>query len=195
MGKRGPQRDPEVHQRILDTTRELICTHGPNQVTVNQITASAGVGKQTIYRWWPTKAALVIDALEHAVTSQSPPPNTGTAYEDIRTQMRRVTRLLASPIGAVMRELISSAQGDTEVADQFRDRFFLERRERAATTITDGINRGELRPNLDTEVVIDMLYGPLWLRLLIGHQPLTQAAADQILEHAWPALTTQQDVS
>lgn len=190
MGKRGPQRDPEVHQRILDTTQELICTYGPNHVSVNQITASAGVGKQTIYRWWPTKTALVIDALQHAIETQSRPPATGSAYEDIRTQMRRVSRLLASPIGAIVRELVASAQGDPEVATQFRDRFFSDRRKHAAATIADGIQRGELRPDLDSEVVIDMLYSPLWLRMLIGHQPLTQTAADRILDLAWPALTT-----
>jgi AcrR family transcriptional regulator len=192
MGKRGPKRDPEVQQRILDATRELIAVDGPNKVTIDQITAHAGVGRQTIYRWWPTRTALVIDSLEQAVRAESPTPDAGSARLNLRTQMRRVARLLASPIGSIIQELIANGQGDPVAAEQFRERFFNERRKRAAATITDGIQSGELRSNLDIETVIDMLYSPLWLRMLIGHQPLTQAAADRVLDHCWPALVAEQ---
>ena len=83
-GRRGPHRDPEVHQRILDATLTLIGEQGPSRVTVDEIAAHAGVGKQTIYRWWPSKSALAIDALEAAFEASSPFPQTGTAYEDIQ---------------------------------------------------------------------------------------------------------------
>lgn len=187
MGKRGPQRDPEVQQRILDATRELICTHGPNQVTINQITKHAGVAKQTIYRWWPTKSALVLDTLERCIQATSTLPNTGSAYNDIRSQMQHMTRIFASPIGSIIRELVADSQGNPAVADRFRDRFFTENRNRAEA-ISNGIQQGELRDDLDVETVIDILYSPLWLRMLIGHQPLTPTATDRILDHAWPAL-------
>ena len=190
MGKRGPKRDPEVRQRILDATRELICARGPKKVTINEITEHAGVAKQTIYRWWPTKSALVIDMHEQIIRAKSTFPDTGSAYNDTQLQMREMTRLFASPIGSIIKELIADSQGDPTLADQFRDGFFSENRNRAAS-ITNGMERGELRDDIDVETVIDMLYGPIWLRMLIGHQPLTEAATDRILDHAWPALVRQ----
>ena len=117
MPKHGPHRDPEAHQRILDATRELICERGPNQVSINEIASAANVGKQTIYRWWPSKAAVVIDALEQMIQAQNPFPTTGSAYGDIQTQMRRVAQSLASPTGAIIRELVAESQGDPDVAE------------------------------------------------------------------------------
>lgn len=192
MGQRGPQRDPEVQQRILDATRELICARGPKKVTINEITEYAGVAKQTIYRWWPTKSALVIDMLEQLIQAKSTLPDTGSAYKDIQLQMRHMTRIFASPVGSIIRELIADSQGDPTLADQFRDRFFSENRNREAA-ITNGIERGELQDDLDVETVVDILYSPIWLRMLIGHQPLTPTATDRILDHAWPALVRRPD--
>ena len=97
MPKHGPHRDPEAQQRILDATRELICERGPNQVSINEIASAANVGKQTIYRWWPSKAAVVVDALEQMIKAENPPPTTGSAYGDIQTQMRRVAQALRRP--------------------------------------------------------------------------------------------------
>ena len=188
MPKHGPHRDPEAQQRILDATRELICERGPNQVSINEIASAANVGKQTIYRWWPSKAAVVVDALEQMIKAANPPPTTGSAYGDIQTQMRRVAQSLASPTGAIIRELVAESQGDPDVAEMFRAGFFTERRSRAAAVIQAGIDSGELSSAIDVETSVDILYAPMWLRLLIGHQPLSVAAADQILDHVWPAL-------
>lgn len=189
---RGPgrKRDHDAEQRILDATRDLISTRGSSQVTINEIAAEANVGKQTIYRWWPTKAELVLDALERDIKSANPPPATGSTYGDIRTQMRRVAAMFASPTGSIIRELIAESLGNDDIAEQFRQRFFTERLKRGMPTFEAGIANGELRADLDLDVVSEMLYAPLWLRLIIGHRPLTPAVADQILDHAWPILAT-----
>lgn len=191
MPKTGPKRDLDAEQRVLDATRDLICERGPNRVSINEIATAAGVGKQTIYRWWPSKTAVVIDALERMFESESPFPQTGSAYDDIRTQMRRVATVFASPTGSIIRELVADSQGDPDIAEQFRSRFFTERRIRAAAAIQAGIDNGELRNDLDIETVIDVLYAPLWLRMLIEHQPLSPSAADRILDQTWPNLTTR----
>lgn len=102
--------------------------------------------------------------------------------------MRRVARLFASPTGAIIRELVAASQGDPLIAEEFRTRFFAARRLRAAATLASGIESGELRVDLDIETTIDLLYAPVWLRLLVGHQTLTRTAADRILTHIWPAL-------
>ncbi|MFT7598852.1 MAG: AcrR family transcriptional regulator [Acidimicrobiales bacterium] len=188
MPKTGPKRDLEAEERILSATRGLICTKGPGQVTINEIAAEALVGKQTIYRWWPSKSALVIDALERLFEDENPFPETGTAKEDVRIQMRRVAKMFSSPTGSIIRELVAESQGDPAVAEQFRVRFFAERRLRAAAALQAGVDRGQVRDGLDIEAAIDMLYAPLWLRMLIGHQPLSQRSVDTILDQAWPAL-------
>jgi AcrR family transcriptional regulator len=189
VGITGPKRDLEAKQRILQAARELIGTRGPNRVSINEIAAAAGVGKQTIYRWWGSKAAVVVDALEEAFIAENPVVDSGSTHDDIRTQLRRVAAMFASPMGCIVRELVADSQGDAEIAEEFRVRFLEQRRERARDVIERGIERGELRADLPVETVIDVLYAPLWLRLLTGHQPLTRRAADQILELVWPALT------
>lgn len=160
-------------------------------MSINEIAAHAGVSKPTIYRWWPSKAAVVFDALEREIKTQSPPPNTGTAYGDVRIQMQRVTKLMNSPLRAILQELISETFGDGDVAEQFRTLFFAERRRQAAATVQAGIDRNELRPDLDLEIVIDLLYSPLWMRMIIGHQPLTPKAVDKLLDHVWPAFVLE----
>lgn len=191
MGKRGPKRDETAEQRILDATRDLICERGATRVSINEIAAHAGVGKQTIYRWWPSKAAVVFDALEREIKATSPAPNTGTAYGDVRVQMKRVARLMNSPMQAILRELIVESFADEKVAEQFRTVFFAERRKQGMATIREGIDTGELRADLDPETIVDLLYSPLWMRMIIGHQPLTPKAVDQLLEHAWHAFTPE----
>jgi len=190
VGARGPKRDLEAKQRILDAAVELISSRGPGRVGVNDIATAAGVGKQTIYRWWPSKTAVVIDALEQSFEADNPLPVTGTALDDLRLQMRRVAISFASPKGAMIRELVAESQRDRRLAQEFRSRFLAVRRDRARQVIERGMERGELRHDLHVEVVIDALYGPLWLRLLTGHLAVDEAAADAALALVWPAIST-----
>jgi hypothetical protein len=95
--------------------------------------------------------------------------------------------MFASRNGELIRELVADSQGDPKVAEDFRNRFFAHRRARGAATLERGVSRGELRSDLNVERALDVLYGPLWLRLLIPHASLSPAAADQILELVWPS--------
>lgn len=184
-------RDEAARARVLDSARDLVCQLGPRAVTVAEIAAAAGVGKQTIYRWWPSKSAVIMDALIE-LTDPDPADLPGSAYEAIRLQMRRVAAMFASRKGDLIRELVADSQGDPALAKDFRDRFFAHRRARGAATLEQGIATGELRPDLDVDDAIDVLYGPLWLRLLVRHRPLSQAAADNVLDLVWPGLENDQ---
>jgi hypothetical protein len=102
--------------------------------------------------------------------------------------MRRVARMFGSRQGQLIREVVADAQGDPSLAEDFRRRFFAHRRARGAATIARGIASGELRPNLDVEDTLDVVFGPLWLRLLIGHRPTSAATVDRLLDLVWPGL-------
>ncbi len=180
-------RDEAAARRVLDSARDLVRRLGPRAVTVDEIAAAAGVGKQTIYRWWPSKSSVIMDALSE-LTDPEPAQLPDSTFEAVRLQMRRVAAMFASRNGELIRELVADSQGDPALAKEFRDRFFAHRRARAAATLENGIATGQLRPDLDVDDALDVLYGPLWLRLLVGHLPTSQAAADRVLELVWPGL-------
>jgi AcrR family transcriptional regulator len=175
---------------VLDTARELVCELGPSSVCVDQIAAGAGVGKQTIYRWWPSKSAVIMDSLIE-LTDPVPDRLPEATYAAIRVQMRRVAAMFSSRNGQLIREIVADAQGDPALAEDFRRRFFAHRRARGASILSNGIATGELRPDLDIDDALDLLYAPLWLRLLVGHGPISPTAADRLLALAWPSLAYQ----
>jgi AcrR family transcriptional regulator len=183
-------RDEAARRRVLNSARDLVCKLGPRAVTVNQIAAAAGVGKQTIYRWWPSKSAVIMEALIE-LTDPVPAELPGSAYEAVRLQMRSVASMFASRNGELIKELVADAQGDPALAKDFRERFFAHRRARGAATIEKGIAAGQLRPGLDVGDVLDLLYAPLWLRLLVGHRPVSEADADRLLDLVWPGLKNE----
>jgi AcrR family transcriptional regulator len=183
-------RDEAARARVLNGARDLVRQLGPRAVTVDEIAAAAGVGKQTIYRWWPSKSAVIMDALSD-LTDPEPARLPDSTYEAIRLQMRRVAAMFASRNGELIRELVADSQGDPVLAKEFRDRFFAHRRARGAATLGNGIATGVLRADLDVDDALDVLYGPLWLRLLLGHRPMSSAAADRVLELVWPALVEE----
>jgi AcrR family transcriptional regulator len=183
-------RDEAARRRVLDSARDLVCELGPRGVTVDEIAAAAGVGKQTIYRWWPSKSSVIMEALIE-LTDPVPADLPDSTYEAVRLQLRRVAQMFASRNGDLIRELVADAQGDPTLARDFRDRFFAHRRGRGAATLEQGIASGELRPDLDVDAALDVLYAPLWLRLLLGHRPVSQTGADQVLDLVWPGLKNE----
>lgn len=111
-------RDQEAQRRVLDSARALVAEKGPHAVTVDDIAALAEVGKQTIYRWWPSKSAVIMDALIE-LTDPEPGDLPASTYEALRVQMRRVARMFSSRNGELIRELVAHAQGDPVVAKRF----------------------------------------------------------------------------
>jgi AcrR family transcriptional regulator len=183
-------RDEDARRRILAATRHLLHERGPLQVGIDDIAREADVGKQTIYRWWRSKTAVVLDALGEITEPELRFPDTGSTEEDLRREMRQVTRVLSSDVGPLVREIVAAAQGDAQVAEDLRTRVFAHRRRLAADTLRRGMARGEVRDDLDLEAAIDALYAPLWLRLIMGHQPLSPKAADAVVDVVWPGLSS-----
>jgi AcrR family transcriptional regulator len=185
---RGRTRDEDAQRRILDAAFRLVGEQGPAQVRIDAIAQAAGVGKQTIYRWWPTKTAVVMDALVQQTMAETPFPDTGDARADLRTHLQSVVRVFRSPTGCVIRELVAEGQADPAVAEEFRSRFWQPRRDLSTACLRAGIARGQVRDDLPLETTLDAIYGVLWVRLLIGHRALDRRAVDQVLDVVWPGV-------
>ncbi len=178
----GRPRCPATHQAILDAANNLLDEVGFANMSLEAIAARAGVGKATIYRRWPNKASVVMDAFLAATSKEIPFPNTASAREDIRRQMRSVVKVLNGPRGQTIATLIGVVQADNELAEAFRTRFVAVRREQAKDVLKRGIANGEFKPEMDLESVLDCLYGPLYFRLLIGHEKASTKYADQLVD-------------
>ena len=182
---RGRPRDDDARQRTLDAAIELVGRDGPGAVTINQIADAAEVSKQTIYRWWPSRTAVVLDALVEDTMRATPFPDTDDPAEDFRVHLRAVAKLFTSPSGAVIRALLADAQSDPTMAKEFRRRFWAPRRELSLARLRRAEADGQIRGGLDLELVLDAVYGPMWIRLFIGHLPLSAADADDLVDAIW----------
>ncbi len=174
-------RDEDAAKRILDATRTLVAEHGPSGATISEIASAAGVARQTIYRWWPSRTALVTAALVDMTDAGMPYRATGDLVGDLRHHMRSVAATFAGPAGALIKELVAEAQSDPEAAAAFRSTFFDHRREQARAFFTSATSAGQLDPGEDLDALIYALYSPLWLALLVGHEDLDDDFADRIL--------------
>jgi AcrR family transcriptional regulator len=178
----GRPRSDEAHQRILEAAYELMNQTGFNDLTIEAIAARAEVGKPTIYRRWSSKAHLVMDAFLAAVNPELTFPDSGSVKEDIRLQMQQLVKVLLSPPGQIIAMLIGGGQTDTELMEAFRENWLMPRRKVASEVFNKGVERGELRSDVDVEVAIDALYSPLFYRLLLRHAPLTEDFVDELVD-------------
>ena len=184
----GRPRSERAHRAILQAANELLESEGFAAVTVEAIAERAGVSKATVYRWWPNRAAVVMDGFLSIVSSEVPFPHTGHAREDIRIHMRRLAEAFSGKIGRTVAALIAEGQSDPELAEALRSRWLSVRRAEAREILELGIERGELREDLDLEVAVDVLYGPIYYRMLVGHAPLDDDFADALADHIFAGL-------
>lgn len=187
---RGRTRDEDARQRILDAAFELVGAGTLGKVGINDIAKEAGVAKQTIYRWWPSRTSVILDALVVGTMKATPFPETDDIQKDFESHLRTVIRLFNSPTGQIVREMLAEAQADPELANDFRIRFWKPRRDLSRQRIERGIELGQIRSDLDTEVVLDAIYGPLWTRLIIGHLSLNSSHATKVTAAIWPGIAT-----
>ena len=186
---RGRPRSKECHQAILQATADLLEERRYAEVSIEAIAERAGVVKATIYKWWTCKALLAMEAYADRMSERIPAPDTGSVERDMRLMLRRTCRVLSQPsVGSTVAGIIAEAQSDPKLADPFRVTFIGARRERMATIVKRGIERGELRADIDVVATLDQLYGPLWYRLLLRHAPLSQAFADALVAGLLPGL-------
>jgi AcrR family transcriptional regulator len=181
-GKRLPGRPRSEQSRlsILRSTLKLLQKTGFPELSIEAIAADADVGKATVYRWWPNKAALVADAFLASAGEALRFPDTGSVRRDMSLQMRQLIRVFRSPRGKIVAALLGGGQSDPELIKAFRDRFLWPRRREAYQTLQRAIRRGELPKHSTLDLLLDCLYGPIYMRFLIRHDELRESFADEI---------------
>jgi AcrR family transcriptional regulator len=178
----GRPRSETARQAILRSTLKLLGAHGFAELTIEDVAAHARVGKATVYRWWPNKAALIADAFASSTVRKLHYPDTGSVHADMSQQMRQVIKIFLSRRGRIVSAMLAGGQSDREIIAAFRERFLWPRRQEAYATLRRGIQRGELPEDVDMDLVLDSLYGPIYMRFLIRHSKLTGDFVDRLCE-------------
>jgi AcrR family transcriptional regulator len=189
-----PSRRSERSRRaILTAATDLVHEVGYRKLTIEAIAARAGVGKQTIYRWWPSKGAVVLDGFLAAV-NESPDdlslPDTGDVAADLRAVVRAIVAELAdATLSGTTRALMIEMQDDPEFADMVRERLLAPQLRAIADRLRAAQQAGQLRADLDLPVAVELLVGPLYHRWLLRTAPLTDAYADTVTQLAMRAFS------
>ncbi len=175
---RGRPRSDKAHRAILKAALAEVSKTGFRELTVDAIAARADVGKMTVYRRWPNKAAVLMDAFLALIGPATEFPEAPTAVESIRRQLRLQAGFFRGKYGRIIKALLGEAQFDRELADAFRDRWIEPRRETVRGVLRRAIAEGDLQADLDIEIAIDLLYGPIYYRLQIDTGPIDEIFTD-----------------
>ena len=178
---RGRPRCEDSRSRILQAGLELLEESSFAEITADAIAERAGASKATIYRWWPNKDAVLVEALRETVAQEFPFPDTGDLREDIRQQLLNFMKLLSGRRGRIFTAFVAAAQSDPQVADTFQ-RVWREPRRRASMAVLERHRGRQMRQDADLEMVLDALYGPLYYRLLTGNRKFREGYADALTE-------------
>jgi AcrR family transcriptional regulator len=182
---RGRPRSARAQNAILEAAAGLLLERGLAAVSMDEVAALAAVSKATIYRWWPTKETLAMDALYHEWAGVPAVDDTGSLRGDLLQLLRPWARLVGRrPYGRVIAALLTEAQTNPGFAREYRDRFVRPRREEGRTIFGRAIERGEIPADTKIDVALDILYGPIYHRLLHGHAPLNDRFVRDLVDTA-----------
>ncbi|OJF15478.1 TetR/AcrR family transcriptional regulator [Couchioplanes caeruleus] len=185
------RRNERARRAVLDAALGLLPETGYADLTVEAIAARAGVGKQTIYRWWRGKGAVILDALVEAVTAAGPValPDTGDLRTDLRAVVRStVAEFADSQLSATTRALTIETLADDALAEQARDRLLRPQLDAVKDRLRAGQHAGQVRAEVDLDQAVELLFGPIYHRWLLRTGPLTDDYADSLVELALAAL-------
>lgn len=168
----GRPRNPALRKKILQAALMLLQKQDLQKVSVEGIAAKAKVGKTTVYRWWPNKSAVIMEAFLETVAPGIRYPQTDDPLADVKRQMQGLVNAYSQPPGRIFLHLIAQAQFDEELAGELKN-YVLDRRSDAKAALKRAVDRDLLRPDIDLEVTLDQLYAPIFYRLLAGYGEVT----------------------
>ena len=189
---RGRPRNAEARAAMLRAARELLDEGGPGAVTMEAVAERAGVGKPTVYRSFPDRHAVTMAALMDGDPDLAPHRGSD-ALGALRRQLRAIAARFATNTGRHVTMLLASADADSELSKSFRHHFVLARRAEGRVLLERARDENQIRPDVHLEVALDLLYGPLFFRLLMGHAPLDERFMEQMVKEAFLGLAPRSD--
>ncbi|MFI5802333.1 TetR/AcrR family transcriptional regulator [Streptomyces sp. NPDC051561] len=163
------RRSERARKAILDAAFDLVSRKGFAKVTIEGIAAQAGVGKPTIYRWWRSKGAVVLEAMREELGDDFAFPDTGDIAADLRTQITAVTeRLITGRISEAYRGVMGEAQNDPELMRAFRETILVPSIVECRARLDAAVAAGQLRSDVPTDVMVDLFYAPIHYRHFLG---------------------------
>jgi AcrR family transcriptional regulator len=182
--RRGRPRSESAasHAAILDAVYELLQEKSARDLTMDAVAKRAKVGRPTLYKWWPTKAALVFAMFHERMANAPEVPATGTAEETIRSNVRALIGAFNGLFGKVMADLIAEGQSEPEVLKELYDQHMSQRRAASVARVEEGKATGEFAPDTNAELLVDSIIGPIYFRMLLRYAPLTEEFGDELID-------------
>ena len=184
---RGRPRDPRTRAAILAAARALLERGGLTAVSIEAIAQKAGVSRPTIYRYWPNAPAVAMAAFLEATGAPDAARTARTPLAALRAQLHAVADAFAAPTGRSVAAMVAAAQSETELAKAFRHEFITRNRDATRLLLNRCIEDKLVAPPADMELALDLIFGPLFYRLLMGHAPITRAFVDRLIDTVIPA--------
>jgi AcrR family transcriptional regulator len=172
----------ESHAAILDAVYELLQEGSARDLTLEAVAKRAKVGRPTLYKWWPSKSALVLAMFHERMANNAPGSPTGTAEEVIRGKVRGLIRELNGLFGKVMADLIAEGQSEPAVLRDLYEQHMSVRRAAAVADVERGKAAGEFAADIDSALLVDSLISPIFYRLLLRFAPLTERYGDEVID-------------
>ena len=171
---RGPgrPRSEQSREAIIQAALDLLEEQSLRDISIEAIARRAKVGKATIYKWWPSKAHLVLEAFLESKYRHAPIPDTGSTRRDLLQHLAALTRFHQTPQGQALVHFLAEGQSDPDFQKDFWDCFLSVRRKAVTDMLRRGMERGELRADVDVDLMIDLIYAPMVYRQMIGFGPL-----------------------
>lgn len=184
----GRPRSERTRHAILDAVTDLALAGG-RVPTVDAVASRAGVSRTTIYKWWPSPAAVLAEGLLERFHGSIEFDDALPVREALTLQVDALVTLLRdTPAGQLVRQLLAAAASDREVGLAMLERWLEPRRATAAHHLERGVQQGGVRADVDITLVVDVLFAPVYHRLVWGHAPLDDDLARQVCDLVWPAV-------
>jgi AcrR family transcriptional regulator len=179
---RGRPRSERARSAILEAAAELLVGGGFEATTMEAIATRAGVSKATIYKWWPSKAHVMLESFFHRAAHTMAVEEGASLHDVLVSQLASLTVLFRdTESGPLMADLVAAAQADTDIRAALDEQFLRPRRQASARLLREAIARGELTADTDIAVAVDQLFAPVYYRLLMGHEPLDDTLAGSLV--------------
>ncbi len=191
VSRPGRPRSEQSRAAVLRATSELLHEVGMRAMTTEEIASRSGTSKATIYKWWPNKYAVAVEAFLSEMMAESPDPDTGSAHEDLRAVLRGLMHFYTGPSGQVFAQLIGEGQSDPLVQKELRARLVEPRRDLMRAIWDRGVARGDLRPDVHADAALDLIIGASIYRLVMGQGSLDDAGADAVIDVAMRGLAAR----